>query len=312
MTNPINEEDGKWYKSKSGIFLPQASRSGGDLVKTKQTFLNKEISWLIDNLTVVLLLPSLLGAIWQLFELSRIHISYIRFFSLSQIPVDGALILSLVFIFYVMGKLIKSFVVGTSKAKMERYSQPEILAEITGILDKTIKNNIVTLVILIVLEVGIFAYFIVTMFPSSPIVTIFMLSFFTLGTIVIAAEIVILYGVKLYNNDENAESVERSVRKALESHWKHIGWVIIISLAIGVVFIFLLLKSFSENFVLPISLYNIENMEDVIYSEFKTTDYDIEYMNDQYIFVSLCTIKSCDHELDKKIVIYPTEKVLFE
>ncbi|CAA6803930.1 MAG: Unknown protein, partial [uncultured Sulfurovum sp.] len=46
-----------------------------------------------NNLAVILLFPALLGGLWQLLELSKMSISFIRFFSPTQLLPDGLLIL---------------------------------------------------------------------------------------------------------------------------------------------------------------------------------------------------------------------------
>lgn len=312
MTAPINEEDDKWFKSENGLFLPKKYHADSDITETKSLFLKKEIDWLLNNFTVVLLFNSLLGTVWQIFELSMINISYIRFFSLSQIPVDGALISFLILIFYVMGRLIKSFLLHTSEAKMERLTRPDTLEKTINTLDSTIKKDVLSLVVLIVITVALAIYFIQNIFHSSPWVTIFLFGFFTLGGGLIASEIIILYCIKLYDSNPNIANIEDTLRTGLEQYKSYIAGLAITSIVVAVILFSLLVKSISSNFILPIDLYNTENMQNVVYSDFKTTTYDVEYMNDQYIFISLCTTKSCEHELDKKIVIYPTEKALFE
>lgn len=308
MLDPINEEDNKWYKRKSGLLVPRNQLG----VEGKKIFFAKEISWLIENLTTVLLFNSLLGTVWQLIELSMINISYIRFFSLSQIPVDGALISFVFFLIYSIGRLIKKFVLHTLEAKMERYTQPETLAKIMENIDCTIKRGVINLIIVILLEIGLAIFFINNIFASGPLFTIFLLGFFVLGTGLIVSDIIVHYCIKLYSNNPSAANIENTVRTALENYKNYIAGFAIASIVVVVLLFLLLLKSISDNFILPVNLYNTEKMENIIYSDFKTTTYDIEYMNDQYIFVSLCTIESCDHEIDKKIVIYPTETVLFE
>lgn len=286
-----------------------------EILEDKKIFFAKEISWLIENLTTVLLFNSLLGTVWQLIELSMINISYIRFFSLSQIPVDGALISFVFFLIYSIGMLIKKFVLYTLEAKMERYTQPEMMEKIVKNIDCTIKRSVVGFIVIIIIDIGLAIFFITSMFASGPLFTILLLGFFVLGTGLMASDIIVFYCIKLYNDDPSADNIDdigNTVITVLENYRNCIGGLAIASIIVAILLLSLLLKSISDNFILPVNLYNTEKMESIIYSDFKTDTYDIEYMNDQYIFVSLCTIESCDHEIDKKIVIYPTETVLFE
>lgn len=50
-----------------------------------------------DYLSIIILIPPLIGGIWQLLELMNISMQYIRFFSISQIVPDGILILMFFF-----------------------------------------------------------------------------------------------------------------------------------------------------------------------------------------------------------------------
>src|SRR5688572_10530525 len=57
--------------------------------------LKKEITydWIKENISVLVLAPTIVGGLWQLLELAFIDIAYIRFFSISQLVPDGILIL---------------------------------------------------------------------------------------------------------------------------------------------------------------------------------------------------------------------------
>lgn len=63
--------------------------------------LNNLYKQLKDNLSVILLVPTILGGIWQLLELSSISASFIRFFSFTQLIADGLLILFVLTIFFI-------------------------------------------------------------------------------------------------------------------------------------------------------------------------------------------------------------------
>ncbi|KAF2336880.1 hypothetical protein [Flavobacterium daemonense] len=64
-----------------------------------------------DNLSILILIPTIIGGIWQLLELSLISTSFIRFFSITQLVADGILILFIISILYIAfnisGKMIK-------------------------------------------------------------------------------------------------------------------------------------------------------------------------------------------------------------
>ncbi|HVY75899.1 MAG TPA: hypothetical protein VG890_13765 [Puia sp.] len=53
-------------------------------------------SWIKENLAAIILIPTLIGGLWQLLELLFIGPAYIRFFSISQLVPDGILLISVV------------------------------------------------------------------------------------------------------------------------------------------------------------------------------------------------------------------------
>ena len=67
-----------------------------------------EINRIKDNLSMIVLLPTLLGGAWQLFELSSISTSFVRFFSVGQLIGDGILILFIGIFTYLGYKLVST------------------------------------------------------------------------------------------------------------------------------------------------------------------------------------------------------------
>lgn len=58
-----------------------------------------------DNLPLIVLVPAIFGGLWQIIELSKMSISFIRFFSPSQLLADGLLILFIIIISYFSYKI---------------------------------------------------------------------------------------------------------------------------------------------------------------------------------------------------------------
>ena len=67
--------------------------------------MKEKIEFIKSNLALIILVPTMLGGIWQLLELLNISPSFIRFFSVSQLIPDGLLILFILLIIYTFGKL---------------------------------------------------------------------------------------------------------------------------------------------------------------------------------------------------------------
>ncbi|HLP56623.1 MAG TPA: hypothetical protein VK151_16420 [Fluviicola sp.] len=51
-----------------------------------------------NNLSLIVIIPYVLGGIWQIIELSNISLTYIRFFSVTQSVSDGLLMLIILFL----------------------------------------------------------------------------------------------------------------------------------------------------------------------------------------------------------------------
>jgi hypothetical protein len=58
-----------------------------------------------NNLNIILLVPTMIGGLWQMVELASISPAYIRFFSITQLIPDGLLILFVITVLYISIKL---------------------------------------------------------------------------------------------------------------------------------------------------------------------------------------------------------------
>lgn len=56
-------------------------------------------------LPLILIIPPLIGGMWQTLELANMSLSFIRFFSTTQLLPDGILVLYILFVFYISYKL---------------------------------------------------------------------------------------------------------------------------------------------------------------------------------------------------------------
>ncbi|MGB2785862.1 hypothetical protein [Psychrobacter sp.] len=316
MSKPQREElnDNAWQKNDNGLFLPKNIITEKiDSDKKKKKTLRSYVEWAFDNISIVLLAPSFLGAVWQISELSSMNIAYIRFFSISQIPVDGTLILFLLSLILVMSKVIIAFVkhIFDNKMKMledkDKDEAEKIIEKLNSSLIKSAVINIILICSLIYMIAGLFVY----AFPKSPIFTLLFLGFNITGLMIYVADFIILISLKILKDGNEIDDITDNLRSLLDKYKNYVLWSVLIGIALTILTVYSLLKAFSASFVLPANLYNTKTLESIVYKEFKTKDYNVEYFNDKYIFVQLCAIEKCNHRLEKEIVIYPTEKVLF-
>lgn len=316
MQKPNKESlnDNFWQENDSGLFLPKTViTEQTDSMKKKRKTLKDYMKWALQNISLVLLVPSFLGAVWQILELSSINIAYIRFFSISQIPIDGTLVLSLLILLFGLSRVTASFVKFVIEGKIELFKNEQWLEKIKPKLKREIVTKSIITIVLTLPTVGYFIPFIFTeMFPTSPIIAICLIYFSIVGVIFYLADLMLLISVKIGGDHPNSDGIERYIRAFIKKHQNPIYWSIIFSIGIAMFTLIVLLKLFSQNFILPSDLYNTKYLETIIYKEFKTEDYTVEYFNDKYIFVKLCPTEKCSHNLDKKIIVYPTEKVLFK
>ena len=84
----------------------QIKSSTEDKVEKVSTFFINFISLLKENLSFLVIIPTLIGGLFQLIKLASLDTSYIRFFSVSQVIADG---LTVLFCIILVGLLIGFF-----------------------------------------------------------------------------------------------------------------------------------------------------------------------------------------------------------
>ena len=313
----------EWNKEDSGLILPKTN----DLITridTKKSFIepNEKINPIrnkvkcgTDNLTLILLIPSLLGAIWQILSLAKIHVGYIRFFSPTQIPVDGALILFIVLVFYLVIKfgftLVKNVVpiyIKRAKEKVE-----DLNANYSTLKIKAIIN-----IIIVIMGFGTFVYLFDLIFPTDPIKAILITGFFMTGIFLKLFEtIIFMYSVLRYRNKtQNFESrVINFINKKDDSESEFWDLATVLLIVIPAIVIYISLSSFNyfnNIFMLSNNLENSKSIQEKIVKDYKAKYYKVRYMNDKYIFIQLCPNLACDDKKNEKIVMLQTEKTLFK
>lgn len=303
----INEK--VWEENDKGLLLPKNIIFNREHNHKEKRSLTTYIEWSINHIGVLVLFPSILGAVWQISELAKINIAYIRFFSLSQIPVDGALIIALSGLLIFVGKLTIEFVKFSFKERAKVVENEKFINDIKPKINRVILKHILFSSFLLCSFVYMVVVLYADMFLSAPIFTIFLSFLSFAGIIIYVSDIVILVSIK---KKMPPDWLNRHSNNLLKKCRKFFTWSVFPIIGLFIYMIFSLLNFFSQSFVLPSDLYNTKNLDSVVYKDFNTKEYNIEYFNDKYIFLKLCTTNSCDHLLDKKIVIYPVEKVLFE
>jgi|TARA_B110000240_G_C13314831_1_gene374418 hypothetical protein len=213
--------------------------------------MKEKIEFIKSNLALIILVPTMLGGIWQLLELLNISPSFIRFFSVSQLIPDGLLILFILLIIYTFGKLALNWSL------------------------KKVENGY-----------SIFSKIVVSILCLYYLVVFFLIIFNkgTVGvvTISLACFCFIVVAVYMFSFIKKSK-IEKFINK--ESFVKEILYLIF--LFSFVFFLFSTFKVFHESFLLPKNWRNIKELECRISKDKNIDSFRLLYFNDKYFFVEL-------------------------
>lgn len=85
--------------------------------------MNKILLFLKEYLTILTIVPLILGGLWQLLSLAAISTSYVRFFSVTQQIADGILIIFVLAVLFLTFYSIKKFFYDDTEFKLEEWVQ---------------------------------------------------------------------------------------------------------------------------------------------------------------------------------------------
>lgn len=241
-------------------------------------WIKQKYYWMKENIQFVILIPTLIGGIWQLIELSRISISFIRFFSVTQLISDGLLVLFILIVFYLFYQVT---LIGSNK-DYENEKNEDSQSKI-----KLFSNGLILIVI------SIFAFLWLCIPPLKEFyfnnkVDLFLIAMsISIAIILIRAFYVgFLRVIKSFKINSNYAI------KTFESKTFEKVIIPFLSPLILVIFIFILsisikvILNFRNSYYLPKKLHNIENIQCYFKNKFNIEEekWEILYFNDQYIF----------------------------
>lgn len=237
-----------------------------ELIEIYKNFKKSPLKGLKNNLNLIIILPALLGGLWQLIELSRISFSFIRFFSVSQIIPDGLLILLFLTIFTISVFTLFYF--------WRKLDSEEEEIENNDIIKKG--NFFIAILFLLLFFVCVFLtiysnnYFIkniesiISLFlylPSNIVITIFSFVFLGYSTLY-SKNIDILYHLKKVTSN-----------------------ISVVFLIVQGVMLISFMVQFHNVFLLPAELKNVDNLICKAEKVEHSANFEILYSNDKYIFV---------------------------
>lgn len=273
----------------------------------KNSKFSRYYSFIKDNKEIIVLVPSILGASWQILELANIQFSYIRFFSASQAIIDGILILTFIgipFIYFYISRFLLQFTMN-SKFKFAY----EDLREFRGNRKLYIVKQIIIIFFIIVIAISTIWYSIHNLFSNSPIFTFFLLWIIGFSSTSEIIKRLVRINV-LYNFKENLIVwIKNKDRETLENT---ISLVILSTIILLIFIIKTTYPNLRDIFSSTSSLKNLNNLNQLILKDYKSNNHILRYMNDKYIFIQLCQTPKCQNDKDEQIVIYKTEDALFK
>ena len=256
-------------------------------------------SWLKENLNIVVLVPTVVGGIWQVLELLTISPSYIRFFSITQVVSDGLLSLFIITMIYLAIKLGFMRFITSKLENPEKLNVNLIIGKIayliftSGIswylicfqlipLTKLIPENnsffgLLLAIVIAIITLGFLIHNIITFINTLRLIPLL--------------NKYISKIVESLSNDKTTESDNSDISVELNGSLKKtiLGLIILfLSFKFLIIPLFGLIGQFRTEFILPSNFKNLEFIKCKINSVYKkSTDFKIEYLNDTYIFVSV-------------------------
>ncbi|MFW6476938.1 hypothetical protein ACOCHT_16950 [Acinetobacter baumannii] len=264
---------------------------------------NLSINKIKDNLPIIFIIPTTIGGVWQLFELSSFGISYIRFFSVPQLLPDGLLIITmLAVIYYYLHMLTQVY----ESSKFEYY------------LNKTLSKLIFILVLNIITAIGI-ASFLTIKFPDKTTFTTFAINLailyflFKCILLIIKIFITIYFKVKNILIDKLDEFVINF--KAQDYNKPYVTGVTLLYITAIILSSVVILKPLRNFAYYPSNLENLTKIENELIKNFRLCEPPkLEYFNKDYLFyeVQIEDLKRIYIIESKNLFLSPLEPTIKE
>ncbi|KIM11484.1 MAG: hypothetical protein KU37_04550 [Sulfuricurvum sp. PC08-66] len=247
--------------------------------------LKQYLTLLKEYMPFILLFPTILGGLWQIIELSSMSMSYIRFFSATQLLADGLVILMLIISFFIAALFFSNLSKSRTTKKTPKYifsvNKPENFIAKNIILNsiKNTKNSILYSFLsnISILFFDIFIYYFFNYFYEETYAN-FQDTF--LGFIFYFM-FLILFIFMLFLHYEIFIKPYRTILRTTFFEEKDI---FIIKVAFIATIIFIFATFFHRTFLIPNNLLNLKNIEKYLNNQSYNTN-SVNYYNDKYIFI---------------------------
>lgn len=270
-----------------------------------------------DNLTLIILIPTVIGGIWQTLELLFIDLSFVRFFSPTQLVSDGLVILSIIGVFSILYFFL-------SKEMFKSFFKIDISDGNFSV------GKLIFSIIAIGLSVGYFIYTIKStkLFENNLSVN----SIFFAALLAIICVPLVIYGIReiliqmIKWDLQKSKTVFEAFKNQMASKvGRYYDAVMILTkifsflTLITFLFLFFAIIKFRDLLIYPQKFENVRFVFQKVHKDFgNNVKPSLLYFNDKYLFVELeskiNSEKNKETEIEIKenqIVVYKTEDILF-
>ncbi|WP_034893306.1 hypothetical protein [Gillisia sp. Hel_I_29] len=243
-----------------------------------------------DYIEIAVLIPSILGGLWQTYELASISTSYIRFFSVSQVIPDGLLILFSGICVFITDKL--SFLLRKFLPFYNNKVDSWMVSTIT-ILGYTFIGSVIL-------------YFSYIHFIKQEYFQLSDLIFLIFFTITFSC---IFYYLLPYSFRKKIKSAFFNRIKKNEEKGNNVllqikGMAIMIIGALILIISSKLIQNFRHNYIDIGELQNLKCLKKILKNKSNSANSNIIYFNDKYIFTKTSNSENTEIEIFKTDILF--------
>jgi len=249
--------------------------------------LNNIIDFIKEHLSILIIVPAFIGGLWQVLELMSISITYVRFFSISQVVSDGILILLFIVISLLFSSL--SFFADDILFIKDGPKPPSYLIgkDYEIYRKKTFVKSLILFSIIYILLV----YYFTRILFDKPKYSEFKSDI-----------LVLFFGVYFINKILNICYIS-----ALDKHKDFVKFCNVLLLALYIIIAGNVSRQTHNIFISPSNTINIEQVKNDVANKFPNTEPKLLYFNDKYIFFKI--IDKIKMDKNGKIIKHTSKKI---
>lgn len=249
-----------------------------------------------QNLTMILLVPTLIGGAWQIFSLLGLGFEYVRFFSVTQLVADGLLMMILIPLILIIPTLLY-FLINTSRGEYNKLTKSKTIVLFSICLATVLLLNYYYLKFML-------SHFSVE--PNNEILLLALILYAPSIQIVADLGFKIADYIEIYLNNSSKKKNLKILPKVAyfitNKSYRALSMIYYLTMVFAVMStimaLFVVLNSLGDSFVSD-NLVNLDNVDKVLYEKYgeESEDYSIKYFNDSYIFIEKESVSTEEREI---------------